>query len=69
MEIYFNNYANVIAIQPDTSVTRIEKTRKKQDEKNKKEKIYQTKEKRNPSSASNQENFLPIEETLFDQSI
>ena len=46
----------------------IEKTRKEQDEKNKKKKLYQAKEKRNPSSASNPEDFLPLEETLFDQS-
>lgn len=69
MGIYFNNYVNVITIQPVNSVARIEKTRKEQDEKNKKKKIYQAKEKRNPSSASNPEDFLPLEETLFDQSI
>ena len=43
MGIYFNDYGNFISIQPVGSVSRVEKSRKEQDERNKKQKIYKAK--------------------------
>ncbi|MGN0438631.1 MAG: hypothetical protein ACI4F4_08925 [Lachnospiraceae bacterium] len=69
MGIYFSDYANFISIQPVGSVSRVEKSRKEQHEKNKKQKLYKAKQKQVTPATTNPEDYLPIEESLFDKSV